>query len=407
MADGIFAKEAVNTGRQKEIDLFKAFSIIMMIITHCIDDLFNYEGHLIAEIIDDQLAQIIGAQGFMICMGLGIAYSKKAAAKEHLSRGFMLLIIGQLLNLLRYALPGVLIYAVTGDAESRAYVFLTFSSDIMQFAGLFMICMALFTRLSMSSGTIFAVSVICNIVGTLTYGRISTGSYAADQFIGMFFFTETESYFPLVHWMIFPAFGLLFGEILRRVKDKRRFYLITIVPSAIVFVLYYIVELCVDQSVFTLFTEWRSFCYIRTVDAIPALFANVAVISLFYFLSVPLGDSQTAGLNFVSKNINRYYCTHYLFVMPLSMYLTYVNGDLFNNGIYVIITAVTVLVLTTAVVYVYDRYLVKRFRGFFGKNKAVWISLVLALSVIASVWAYNADADYFPNLVNDYGWERD
>ena len=183
--------------------------------------------------------------------------------------------------------------------------------------------------------------------------------------------------------------------------------MITIVPSAIVFVLYYIVELCVDQSVFTLFTEWRSFCYIRTVDAIPALFANVAVISLFYFLSVPLGDSQTAGLNFVSKNINRYYCTHYLFVMPLSMYLTYVNGDLFNNGIYVIITAVTVLVLTTAVVYVYDRYLVKRFRGFFGKNKAVWISLVLALSVIASVWAYNADADYFPNLVNDYGWERD
>ena len=126
MADGIFAKEKVNTGRQKEIDLFKAFSIIMMIITHCIDDLFNYEGCVIAEIIDDQLAQIIGAQSFMICMGLGIAYSKKAAAKEHLGRGFMLLVIGQLLNLLRYAIPGAVIYAITGAAESRAYVFLTF-----------------------------------------------------------------------------------------------------------------------------------------------------------------------------------------------------------------------------------------------------------------------------------------
>ena len=149
MADGLFAKEKINTGRQKEVDLLKAFSIIMMIITHCIDDLFNYEGHLIAEIIDDQLAQIIGAQAFMICMGLGIAYSKKAAAKEHLSRGFMLLVIGQLLNLIRYALPGALIYAVTGDVESRAYVFLTFSSDIMQFAGLFVICMALFIRLNL------------------------------------------------------------------------------------------------------------------------------------------------------------------------------------------------------------------------------------------------------------------
>ena len=407
MADGIFAKEKVNTGRQKEIDLFKAFSIIMMIITHCIDDLFNYEGCVIAEIIDDQLAQIIGAQSFMICMGLGIAYSKKAAAKEHLGRGFMLLVIGQLLNLLRYAIPGAVIYAITGAAESRAYVFLTFSSDIMQFAGLFLICMALFTRLNLKAGSIFAVSVICNIIGTLTYGRISTGSYALDQFIGMFLFTETESYFPLIHWMIFPAFGLLFGEILQRVRDKRKLYTILIIPSAIVFVLYYYVELCVDQSVFTLFTEWRSFCYIRIADAIPAIFANVAMLSLFYFLSLPVGERQMAGVNFVSKNINRFYCTHYFFIMPLSLYLTYVNGDLFNDGIYIIIVAAIVLILTTVVVYVYDRYLVKRVRGFFGKNKAVWISLVLALSVIASVWAYNANADYFPNLVNDYGWERD
>ena len=277
----------------------------------------------------------------------------------------------------------------------------------MQFAGLFLICMALFTRLNLKAGSIFAVSVICNIIGTLTYGRISTGSYALDQFIGMFLFTETESYFPLIHWMIFPAFGLLFGEILQRVRDKRKLYTILIIPSAIVFVLYYYVELCVDQSVFTLFTEWRSFCYIRIADAIPAIFANVAMLSLFYFLSLPVGERQMAGVNFVSKNINRFYCTHYFFIMPLSLYLTYVNGDLFNDGIYIIIVAAIVLILTTVVVYVYDRYLVKRVRGFFGKNKAVWISLVLALSVIASVWAYNANADYFPNLVNDYGWERD
>ena len=110
MADMIFAKEKINTLRQKEIDLLKAFSIIMMIITHCIDDLFDYEGHLVAEIIDDQLAQIVGAQSFMICMGLGIIYSKKAAAKDHLSRGFMLLVIGQLLNLIRYKMNRTLIF---------------------------------------------------------------------------------------------------------------------------------------------------------------------------------------------------------------------------------------------------------------------------------------------------------
>ena len=407
MADMIFAKEKINTLRQKEIDLLKAFSIIMMIITHCIDDLFDYEGHLVAEIIDDQLAQIVGAQSFMICMGLGIIYSKKAAAKDHLSRGFMLLVIGQLLNLIRYVLPGAVIYAITNDEGARAFSFLVFSSDILQFAGLFMMCMALFVRLNLKPLSIFIVSVICNIAGTLTYGRISTGSYALDQLIGMFVFTETESYFPLIHWMIFPAFGILFGEILQYVADKKKFYTIAIIPSAIVFALYFIVEECMDQSVFTLFTEWRSFCYIRTCDAIASIIACVFMQALFYFLSLPLKERATGCVNFISKNINRYYCVHYVFVMPLSLYLTYAAGSLLQNAASVFCIAVAVIALTTATVYVYDKYLAKRFRKFFARRKTAWIVLVIALSVIAAVWAYNADIGEFPNLVNDYGWGRD
>lgn len=45
MSSLIISKDEVNIGRQREIDLLKAYSIIMMIITHCIDELFDYEGH--------------------------------------------------------------------------------------------------------------------------------------------------------------------------------------------------------------------------------------------------------------------------------------------------------------------------------------------------------------------------
>ncbi len=115
MSSLIISKDEVNIGRQREIDLLKAYSIIMMIITHCIDELFDYEGHIISVVIDDILAQSVGAQGFMICMGIGIVYAgrvhdSKALSKGQIKRGISLLVTGQLLNLIRYALPYFIAY---------------------------------------------------------------------------------------------------------------------------------------------------------------------------------------------------------------------------------------------------------------------------------------------------------
>ena len=401
MDNAIFSKEKVNTGRQKEIDLLKAYSIIMMIITHCIDDLYNYESDVIAALIDDKLAQLIGAQAFMICMGLGMIYSKKAAAKDFLSRGFAILITGQLLNIFRYAVPGIAFYYLLGAQSSKASTFLTFSSDILQFAGLFFICMALFTYLKLSNLWVFIISVAANIVGTLTYGAVSTGSYALDQFLGMFIFTETESYFPLIHWMVFPAFGLLLGEILTHVRDKKKFYSIVLIPSSLVFILYFIVSENAEQSLFTLFTEWQSFCYIRIVDVIPSVISCMAVLSVCYFVSEHLSERAGKCVSFVSKNINRYYCVHYIFVMPVSMYLMAVRGDYLNSGALVWTFAAVVIALTSVTVYIYDRYYAKKAALFFGRNKVLWTALVIVMSIATCVWAYHGTQE-FPNLVNDY-----
>lgn len=115
MFTGIFAKEEVNTGRQREIDFLKAYTIIMMIIDHCIDELFVYEGHAVAEFIDDVAAESIGAQAFMICMGIGVIYSRKHDYKEYINRGISLLMAGQVLNLIRFALPFTINYIISGD----------------------------------------------------------------------------------------------------------------------------------------------------------------------------------------------------------------------------------------------------------------------------------------------------
>ena len=80
--NSIISSEKVNMGRQREVDALKAFSIIMMIITHCIDDLYpNYEEHFLSSLINDYMAQTIGAQGFMICMGIGMIFGMRLLEK--------------------------------------------------------------------------------------------------------------------------------------------------------------------------------------------------------------------------------------------------------------------------------------------------------------------------------------
>ena len=72
MLKKIFSKEPCNTGRQKEIDLIKAFSILMMIICHCIEEFYNYKGDPFATFIREYENQTMGAQAFMIGMASGL-----------------------------------------------------------------------------------------------------------------------------------------------------------------------------------------------------------------------------------------------------------------------------------------------------------------------------------------------
>jgi magnesium-transporting ATPase (P-type) len=78
-----------------------------------------------------------------------------------------------------------------------------------------------------------------------------------------------------------------------------------------------------------------------------------------------------------------------------------VRGDYLNSGAIVWMTAAVVIALTSAVVYVYDRYYAKKAALFFGRNKVLWTALVIVMSIAACVWAYHGTQE-FPNLVNDY-----
>ena len=397
----IFAKEAVNTGRQREIDVLKTFSIIMMIITHAIDDLFiEYESHLPSLIIDDYLAQSVGAQGFMVCMGIGIVYSRAVSPKTYAKRGVGLLFTGQLLNLLRYALPSVLGYGFFGVEELRKNAFLTFSSDIMQFAGLFFLCMALFAHLKLKPLSVFAVSVICNIAAMLVKGRIATGNYGLDQLLGLIVSTRTESYFPLMHWMIYPCFGILFGSILRHVKDKTAFYGVLLLPCIALFAAYYYVGICIEQPFFSIFSEWESFTSVSLTDALMQLPCQVAMFCVAYFVTRKASDKGMAPVSFISKNINRYYCVHSCLIYYLEYCIVYIMTDIKVTPVGCYVAALVIFLMTTLIVWLYDRYMLSRSKPS-DRRRLICNIIILVLSIIVCIWASGGAGEY-PNMYNDY-----
>jgi len=399
LIEKIFSKDPVNGGRQKEIDLVKAYSIFMMILTHCIDELYvGYEDDPVSYIINDILAGTIGAQAFMICMGIGVVYSRSVSAKEYAKRGVGLLMTGQLLNIFRYAIPGLLDYFLTGDSVSRGMVFLVFSSDIMQFAGLFFIALGLLRLLKLKPWQVFGVSLAINLIGTFLNLKIHTGHYPLDQLFGLFIMTESESYFPFFNWFIYPAFGMLFGDILKHVKDKTGFYGALIVPCTVVWIAYYYIGLSCDQDFFKIFDNWYMMCGVPFQDAFIQLICNTALIAFIYFISNILPDRFMKGVNFVSQNINRYYCVH-LVIISVIMHIPLVSG--FETGYAYYVLAIVVFMLTSLVVAFYNRYLIKRVGGFMNDHKYLWYSVVMILSVAACVWSA-AGVDVFPNLFNEY-----
>ncbi len=402
MFDSIFDKEPVNTGRQRELDLLKAFSIIMMIITHCIDDLYaGYSEHLPFLIIDDVLAQSIGAMGFMICMGTGIAYARNTSPGSYARRGISLLITGQVLNLIRYALPGVISFIITGDERARDFCMLTLSSDILQFAGLFFLCMALFSKLKLKGWHIFLISLAANIIANLLVLKIHTGFYGIDQLLGLFVFTESESYFPLLHWMIYPAFGIVLGEVLQHVKDKKKFYGYLLVPTAIVWALYYYIGVFTDQTTLKFYYEYQSMAYVNPADALLQLVCNFSMLCMFYFLSCILPEKATGVVSFISKNINRYYCVHSVLIYIISVTITtYFDKDVIGTPECYLI-CVIMIAATSFIVWLYDKKLYAKKDAFFSKNLGFWYAFVIVLTIAACCFAALGENNY-PHLLNDY-----
>lgn len=202
----LLSRDRVNTGRQPEIDILKAFCIGWMILLHTQECCAETEN--LAFVVSDYACTFTGAAAFMICMGLGVRYSRRQSPKEWLNRGWELLTVGQLLNLCRNALPNLIAWWLSGKQFFIANALLVIQADILSFAGLAYLLLAGLRVLRLPDGGVLGLGIALNLASALLYSAMKyPENYLLSQLMGYFVVTNAESYFPLCSYYVFVAFG--------------------------------------------------------------------------------------------------------------------------------------------------------------------------------------------------------
>lgn len=326
----IFSKETVNSGRQPELDLARAVIIFCLALIHCTiectpEDRLAYG---IPFLFDSVIGGPISAPMFMFVMGVGMTYTKRHTPKDYIYRGIKIGITGYALNVCRFLLPFLAGYLITGDYGK--YIdplpYRVLGNDILQFAALAMLLIALFVRIRLSNAAMLLICIGMSVLGTVLNGA-DVGTPLGNIFLGYLIGTEDAagkvfSDFPLLNWLIIPVSGYVFGEQLHYVKNKKLFYGLLSMTGILVCVLY---------LPFGIRYRWGMFgegqnCYYHliTTDALVSLAITIGAIGIYYAAVPRIPQKFLACIGEISRNVNVVYCIHWVFVMVSTNVVLYI-----------------------------------------------------------------------------------
>ena len=208
-----------------EFDLMKAIAVLGLPVVHLLEegiygnyvsqDVYKLEALIVA-------LCIVGPSIFMMCMGFSMGGARNLP-QILVKQGLRFLSLGAILNLVRWILPGLLLWAVSGDPLNDDICYFLVS-DIYFFVGIFCLFYALMRKLKLSTSEMFVVTIVMLTANTLLtpiMPKIVTNEYLI-AFVGNFVYIDETSCFPLLSWAIFPTTGILLGEVLKKASDEQR-----------------------------------------------------------------------------------------------------------------------------------------------------------------------------------------
>jgi hypothetical protein len=399
----IFSNEKDNMGHQPEFDYFKALLVFMMVFVHFYENFSRDSITLTVEII----GFILGADGFMLLMGIGMKYSRHQELSNYISRGINLITKGQISNLLRCALPNIIAWKTTGNKIfiSRALVFL--QPDILTFAGISFLFLALLKKIKLSDNFILCISIIMNIIGFILYKIIKQPeSFLMKQLMGYFILTDTEASFPLCSYFIFVAIGYRLGEIYQKISNKDKFYNRIIFFFLPLTIFYIYIRINYNFIILPDFGYDEDYSLFPVPDAINACMESIVIISLLYKIGKIFQGKVPYYIKHLSKNVNKYYIIHYILLLQLTTFLRATKGDSFPSKMqYPTLYGFAILIMTKITIDLNDKYIHFTLTNLKTNEKIVLYPLIWIVTIISVCYIY-PKVETYTTFWNNYLYEE-
>ena len=315
---GLFADTPVNTGRQNELDLGKAFPILCLPFVHSYIECTTDAGltHGIPYLFDSVIGGPFSAPIWMFAMGVGMVYTSKRTLKGFARRGAMLIGIFYLLNICRFLIPYLTGYWISGDREQfiEPLIYRVLGNDILCFAGLAFLAITLMRWLKIPKWGMFGIALAMSVIGT-AIGTVDVHNPLGNIFLGYIIGTEDAaglviSDFPILSWLIAPVCGYVFGDYLIRTKDKKKLYArVSIIPGVIAAV-YLIVGI---RNEWGMFGEGQN-CYyhMTTWDMFASMCLTLGMLGIWFVVTQHLPGRIMGFFRLISRSINAFYCIHWV-----------------------------------------------------------------------------------------------
>ena len=190
--------------RLQYLDITKGLAVLFMFTQHCmlVHEYAAGESENLLSLIFVLLGTAPAAPVFMLIMGIFLMRSK-ATLKQNLVRGAKLLLLGYLLNLLRFTIP-VWIASASGQTlspdESPLQLLLTV--DIFQLAGLATIFGALIKKYI--NRKVYPLLVLA----TLLVSPLLWGLFDGNSLTMLFWGSGHNVHFPFFPWFVYPLAGM-------------------------------------------------------------------------------------------------------------------------------------------------------------------------------------------------------
>ena len=362
----LFAKNETNTGRQLEFDYLKGLFLILIFYIH------SYQGTGSVANADSVFKSLYcfgtlsTAAIYIFVLGFGTVYNRKITPVKMTVSGIRLVFYQYLSNMF-YVLAlflGIEIFHLIGDANAVRDDWEYLTGYYAQFiniffmSGIIYLILALLKLIKTPIIVYLLLAIIMVIIAPLIYGTeidIPVLGYVLGLIIGGPAYVS----FTVLYYLAYALAGVLFGYVLIRTTDKKKFYRYVLIICGILAVAWWVYVgirygMDFEQIYDYLKQSYTKPDYLHVIASIAHILFFATIIDFVLSKKKKTG-AISKQLLYMSTHISKHYAIHMFYVLAIRGIAGF--AGLGTLGCLITFVIITVLTECTVRVYnmVYDR----------------------------------------------------